>query len=57
MINVPGVPELNGRSYQRHMDAQPVKLGGCGLRSLAEVRHAAFVGDNGTTKPNRIIGK
>ena len=39
-----GVAELEGRTYQHLMIAQPVKLGGCGLRSLEETRCAAFVG-------------
>ena len=41
---VPGVPGLQGRSFQRWITSQPVKLGGLGLRSLAETIPAAFVG-------------
>ena len=41
---VPGVPSLEGRSFQRWLVQQPVKLGGLGLRSLVEVRASAFVG-------------
>ena len=43
MLDLGAVPELEGSSYQRLMVAQPIKLGGCGLRSLAELRHSAFV--------------
>ena len=38
------VPSISGRSYQCLLAAQPVKLGGLGLRSLVESRHPAFVG-------------
>ena len=38
-----GLELVQGSSYQRLMVAQPIKLGGCGLRSLAELRHSAFV--------------
>ena len=41
---VPGVPSLEGRSFQRWLVQQPVKLGGLGLRSLVEIRASAFVG-------------
>ena len=37
------IPELQGRSYQQLIVSQPVKLGGCGLRSLSEVRHSSFL--------------
>ena len=39
-----GVAELEDRTYQHLMAAQPIKLGGCGLRSTEETRYAAFVG-------------
>ena len=42
--DVQGVPGLQGRSYQRWISSQPVKLGGLGLRSLVETIPAAFVG-------------
>ena len=41
---VPGVPSLAGKSFQRWLLAQPVKLGGCGLRSLVETSAPAFIG-------------
>ena len=44
MLNMANVPELAGRSYQRWMIRQPIKLGGLGLRSLVDTCAAAFVG-------------
>ena len=44
VLNIPEVPNLFGRSYQCLMAAQPVKLGGLGIRSLVETRHPAFLG-------------
>ena len=44
VVNVPGVPELRGRSFQKHLIGQPIKLGGIGLRPLAETCPAAFLG-------------
>ena len=43
-FNIPDVPELHGYSYQRCLIAQPVKLGGLGLRSLVETSPVAFIG-------------
>ena len=40
----PGVARLDGKSYQNWMMRTPVRLGGMGLRSVAETRLAAFVG-------------
>ena len=39
-----GVSRLAGRSYQSWMMRTPVRLGGMGLRSVAETSLAAFVG-------------
>ena len=44
MPDVQVVPGLQGRSYQRWISSQPVKLGGLGLRSLVETIPAAFAG-------------
>ena len=41
----------------QHMISQPVKLGGCGLRSLAELRHAAFVGGVEMSLPHMVGGE
>ena len=43
VVQVPGVPGLEGRSYQSWVAAQPVNLGGLGLRSLVETRLPAFI--------------
>ena len=39
-----GVSRLDGKSYQNWMMRTPVRLGGMGLRSVAETSLAAFVG-------------
>jgi len=44
VLELPGVPSLQGRSYQRLLAAQPVKLGGLGRRELRETISAAFIG-------------
>ena len=44
VLQVPGIAFLQGRSFQRSLIHQPVKLGGLGLRSLVETSPAAFVG-------------
>ena len=44
VLELPGVTSLQGRSYQRLLAAQPVKLGGLGRRELAETIYPAFVG-------------
>ena len=41
---LPEVERLQGKSYQNWMMRQPVRLGGMGLRSLAETSLAAFIG-------------
>ena len=52
-----GVPGLVGRTYQYLMAAQPVKLGGCGLRSLDETRFPAFVGGVEMALPYLVPGE
>ena len=42
ILELPG--GLEGRSFPSLQVAQPVKLGGCGLRSLVETRYPAFIG-------------
>ena len=44
VLRLPGIQSLEDRSYQQLISAQPVKLGGLGLRSLQETRLAAFIG-------------
>ena len=44
VLELPGVPQLEGRSFQHLLVPQPVKLGGCNLRSLVETRFPAFIG-------------
>ena len=51
-----GVAALEGRSYQHLMAAQPIKLGGCGLRSTAESRLAAFIGGVEMALPYLVEG-
>ena len=44
MLELRGVPQLEGRSFQQLLVPQPVKLGGFNLRSLVETRFPAFIG-------------
>ena len=44
LVEVPGVPGLQGKSYQSWIAAQPVNLTGLVLRSLVETSTAAYVG-------------
>ena len=44
MLSVPEVSFLLDRSFQKSLVHQPVKLGGLGLRSMAETSPAAFIG-------------
>ena len=44
VLGLPGVASLQGRSFQRWLVHQPVKLGGLGLRSQVETSAAAFIG-------------
>ena len=57
VVDLPEVPELQGRSYQCWMAAQPVKLGGCGLRSLTETRYPAFLGGLEMSLPFMVDGE
>ena len=43
-VDLGRIPGLEGRSYQCLLAAQPVKLGGLGLRSLVETCYPAFLG-------------
>ena len=54
VLQVPGVPELVGRSFQRWLVAQPVKLGGLGLRSLVETCPAAVLGGLEMALPHMV---
>ena len=54
VVAVPGVPELQGRSFQWWVAAQPIKLGGCGLRSLAETSPVAFISVVEATIPHLV---
>ena len=56
-MDTPGVPEMEGRSYQNWMVAQPVKLGGCGLRSMADTRFPAFMGGVEMSIPYLVEGE
>ena len=44
VLDLVEIPLLQGKSYQRHIVCQPVKLEGLGLRSLEDFRFAAFLG-------------
>ena len=44
VLELQGVPQLEGRSFQHLLVPQLVKLGGCNLRSLVEIRFPAFIG-------------
>ena len=56
-MNFARVPSLSGRSYQRLLVAQPVKLGGLGIRSLVETRHPAFLGGLEQALPFMVAGE
>ena len=43
VLEVP-VDAMHGLSYQQLVVRQPIKMGGMGLRSLVQIRSAAFVG-------------
>ena len=49
VLNLPGVPQLEGRSFQALLVRQPVNFGGCGLRSMVETRLPAFIGGAGAS--------
>ena len=57
VLDLPGVPSLQGRSYQRMLVAQPIKLGGLGLRSLEETRFPAFLGGLEQALPYMVAGE
>ena len=57
VLALPGVPQLEGRSFQHLLVPQPVKLGGCGLRSLVEMRHPAFLGGLEQALPYMVAGE
>ena len=57
VLELPGIPELEGRSYQHLLVPQPVKLGGCGLRSLVETRFPAFIGGLEQALPFMVVGE
>ena len=44
VVDLPTVPELQGKSFQYWQAQQPVKLGGLGLRSIEDTILAAFIG-------------
>ena len=57
VLDLSGVPPPHGCSYQRLMVAQPVKLGGTGLRSLEETRYPAFLGGLEQSLPYMVAGE
>ena len=57
VLDLLAVPSLHGRSYQHLMVAQPVKLGGTGLRSLEETRYPAFLGGLEQALPHMVAGE
>jgi hypothetical protein len=54
VLRVGGVPGLADRSFQHWLVAQPVKLGGLGLRSLVETFPAAFIGGLEMALPHMV---
>ena len=57
VLNLPGLPMLEGCSFQALMVRQPVKLGVFGLRSLVETRFPAFVGGLEQALPLMVAGE
>ena len=57
VLELPGIPDLDGRSFQHLLVPQPVKLGGCGLRSLVETRFPAFIGGLEQALPYMVVGE
>ena len=57
ILDLVKVPSLNGRSFQHLLAAQPVKLGGLGVRSLVETRQPAFVGGLEQALPYMVTGE
>ena len=45
VLEIPELPpRLQGQSFQHWLVQQPIKMGGLGLRLLAETSHSAFIG-------------
>ena len=57
VVDLPGIGSLQGRSYQHFLIAQPIKLGGLGLRSLEETRFPAFLGGLEQALPRMVVGE
>jgi hypothetical protein len=57
VLDLAAVPSLQGRSYQSILVAQPVKLGGLGIRSLVETRFPAFLGGLEQALPYMVEGE
>ena len=57
VLDLARVPSLQGRSYQRLLAAQPVKLGGLGIRSLVETSTPAFLGGLEQALPFMVAGE
>ena len=57
VLDLARVPSLSGRSYQCLLAAQPVKLGGLGLRSLVETCSPAFLGGLEQALPFMVAGE
>ena len=57
VLELTGIQQLEGRSFQHLQVPQPVKLGGCGLRSLEETRHPAFIGGLEQALPLMVVGE
>ncbi len=57
VLDLSAVPSLQGRSFQRLLVSQPVKLGGLGLRSLAETSFPAFLGGLEQALPYMVAGE
>ena len=54
VVDLPTVPELQGRSFQHWQAQQPVKLGGLGLRSIEGTIPAAFIGGVEMSIPHMV---
>ena len=52
-----GAKAMLSRSFQHLQVPQPVKLGGCGLRSLEETRYPAFIGGLEQALPLMVAGE
>ena len=56
ILQLPGIQQLEGRSFQHLQVPQPVKLGGCGLRSAEETMYPAFIGGLEQALPFMVAG-